>query len=157
MELVANISPRLFDVGIPIHPDDDQAALWRFLLPQLLFVFEGQQAELVTIDPWEHSVGYELPNHELYTHQGRKFLINRNVVLTKAVLDLILEAEDIKMALIWLVLKGDPVAVIKNYPNWDNVKEEVIVVECDGKCFYWYNPSSKTAFQTCLNYCQPFM
>lgn len=142
-------------IRIPISSSIEDLKDWKSLLDKALLIFLNRKANLITIQPQKYSIGYEIINHDKSFYKKKEYLINRGILLTKDVLQLISESEDFERGLLLIVLTGNPIAVIENINQLDQSDEELIVLDDDGKSFNWYNqgniPEAEKNFDNLLS------
>lgn len=131
-----------FQIRIPISSSIEDLKDWKSLVDKALLIFLNRKINLITIQPQKYSIGYEIINHDKSFYKKKAYLINRDILLTKDVLQLISESEDFERGLLLIVLTGNPLAVIENINQLDQSDEELIVLDDDGKSFNWYNPAN---------------
>lgn len=156
MKPTVNIQSKKIEISIPISSPMEDLKNWKMLTKSSLYIFLNRKVDIITIDPQKYSVGQEIGNCEKYSFGSSKYLINKGIVLSRDLVELLTDSEDFERGLLLIILSGSPKLVIEHLTQLDGLGAELIVLEDDGKSFHWYNPLFESDLNAMKDLCEKF-
>jgi len=154
MKPTFNIQSKKIEVSIPISTPIKDLKNWKMLTKSSLFICLNRKVDIITIEPQKYSIGHEIGNCEKYSFGKSKYLINRGIVLSHELVELITDSEDFERGLLLIILSGSPTLVIEHLTQIDKSSVELIILDDDGRSLIWYNPSSESDVNAMRVFCE---
>ena len=154
MKPTVNIHSKKIEVSIPITSPIKDLKNWKMLTKSFLFICLHRKVDTITIEPQKYSVGQEIGGCQKYSFGRSKYLINKGIVLSRDLVELLTDSEDFERGLLLIILSGNSRLVIENLTQLDRLGTELIVLDDDGKSFHWYNPSSESDLNAMRELCE---
>ena len=158
MKTTKNNQGNKFQVSLDKNHSMEDLKEWNILVMNILLLAKGQETSLITISPQSYSVGEELGNHQKIKRGKLDYLINWDIALSEDIIHLIVESEEFKRGLLFIILSGNIKDIFRTIDAIDSVgsidfiklEVEIIVLEEDGKTLIW-NCLTKETQLTLIN------
>jgi hypothetical protein len=154
MKPTVNIQSKKIELSIPISSPNEDLKNWKMLTKSTLFICLNRKVDIITIEPQKYSTGQEIGNCEKYFLGKSKYLINKEIVLSHDLIELLTDSEDFERGLLLIIQSGSPTLVIEHLTELDKSGAELIVLGDDGKSLIWYNPSSDSDLNAVRGLCE---
>lgn len=148
MKTIKDNEGNKFQISLDTKYSMEDLKEWDVLIMNVLLLVKDQKISLITTSPQSYSIGEELGNYQKIKRGKREYLLNWDITLSEDIIHLIIESEEFKRGLLFLISSENMKDIFETIDAIDSVgsidfsklEVETVLLEDDGKTLTWNYP-----------------